>query len=101
MVQALNTGHDGSWSTCHANGCLDALARVETLVMQAAPSWPLTAIRQQVSRSIDAVVHVRRFADGSRRVHDIAEVVESGDSPSVRPLVVAGAVWADLERGRR
>jgi pilus assembly protein CpaF len=101
MVQAMNTGHDGSWSTCHANSCLDALARVETLVMQAAPNWPLAAIRQQVSRSIDAVVHVRRFADGSRRVIDIAEVIESGASPAVRPLVVDGAVQAGITRGRR
>ena len=101
MVQALNTGHDGSWSTCHANSCLDALARVETLVMQAAASWPLTAIRQQVSRSIDAVVHVRRFADGSRRVGEIAEVVESGETPTVRPLVVDGVAHGELRRGRR
>src|SRR4029453_19330118 len=52
-VEAINTGHDGSLSTCHANSAVDALRRVETLLMQAAPTWPLAAIRRQVSRSID------------------------------------------------
>ena len=60
----LNTGHDGSWSTCHANSALDALHRLETLVVQAAPAWPLAAVRQQLTRSIDVVVHVVRAADG-------------------------------------
>ena len=60
LVQALNTGHDGSWSTCHANSAVDALHRLETLVVQAAPAWPLTAVRQHLTRSIDVVVHVAR-----------------------------------------
>ena len=64
LVQALNTGHDGSWSTCHANSAVDALHRLETLVIQAAPTWPLVAVRQHLTRSIDVVVHVAR---GARR----------------------------------
>ena len=56
----MNTGHDGSLSTCHANSAVDALRRVETLLMQAAPAWPLQAIRRQVQRSIDVVVHLER-----------------------------------------
>ncbi len=60
LVQAMNTGHDGSMSTCHANSPVDALYRLETLVLQAAPTWPLAAIRQQLQRSIDIVVHVER-----------------------------------------
>jgi pilus assembly protein CpaF len=75
LVQAMNTGHDGSVSTCHANGSLDALLRLESLVLQAAPSWPLTAIRDHIARSVDVVVHVARRTDGSRRVVEIAELV--------------------------
>ena len=87
LVQALNTGHDGSWSTCHANSALDALHRLETLVIQAAPAWPLLAVRQQLTRSIDAVVHVARTGKAARRVVEIGEVVEAGDSLQLQPLV--------------
>jgi pilus assembly protein CpaF len=75
LVQALNTGHDGSFSTCHANGPLDALHRLESLVLQAAPSWPLPAIRRQLARSIDVVVHVTRQPGGRRSIDSIDEVV--------------------------
>ena len=92
LVQAMNTGHDGSLSTCHANSPTDALLRLESLVLQAAPTWPLAAIRQQLARSIDAVVHVERAADGTRRVTEVAEVAppSPGDdhesSSATRPL---------------
>jgi pilus assembly protein CpaF len=101
VVEALNTGHDGSLSTCHANSAVDGLRRVETLVMQAAPTWPLAAIRRQVSRSIDAVVHVVRNADGRRLVHEVLEVVETDREPSGRLLVERGRVVARPTRGRR
>ena len=84
VIQALNTGHDGSLSTCHANSALDGLHRVETLVMQAAPNWPLPAIRQQISRSIDVIVHVERVGDGARRVVEVVEPVVTSGDPSVR-----------------
>ncbi|MGB0114322.1 MAG: ATPase, T2SS/T4P/T4SS family, partial [Ilumatobacteraceae bacterium] len=90
--QAMNTGHDGSISTCHANGPLDALLRLETLVLQAAPTWPLMAIRHQLARSIDVIVHVeRRPDDVERRVTSIAEVVAPTDAveltaPALRTL---------------
>ena len=74
LVQALNTGHDGSLSTVHANSALDALHRLETLVVQSAPSWPLPAIRQHLSRCIDVVVHVERRPGGARRVIEVGEV---------------------------
>jgi pilus assembly protein CpaF len=75
LVQAMNTGHDGSFSTCHANGPLDALLRLESLVLQAAPTWPLPAIRQQLARSLDVVVHMGRSrSDGKRRLVSICEV---------------------------
>lgn len=93
-VEAMNTGHDGSLSTCHANGPLDALRRVETLLMQAAPAWPLAAIRRQVSRSIDVVVHVARAPDGARRVVHVTEVVEGDGEPAGRPLADGAHVVA-------
>ena len=81
VVEALNTGHDGSLSTCHANSALDGLRRVGTLVMQSVPTWPLAAIRRQVSRSIDLVVHLERTSDGERRVTEVVEIVEHDDEP--------------------
>lgn len=101
IVEALNTGHDGSLSTCHANGPVDGLRRLETLVMQAVPTWPLAAIRRQVSRSIDVVVHLRRDADGRRRVAEVAEVVEGDGEPVVAPLASGDRVTGSLTRGRR
>ena len=101
VVEALNTGHDGSLSTCHANSAVDGLRRIETLVMQAAPSWPLAAIRRQVSRSIDAVVHLVRDADGTRRVDEVVEVVESDGEPSAIELAEAQRVVGAFTRGRR
>ena len=74
MLQALNTGHDGSLSTMHANGPADALARLETLVLLADVGLPLAAVRAQVASSIDAVVFVARGRGGVRRVEAIAEV---------------------------
>ena len=74
MLQALNTGHDGSMSTIHANGPTDALARLETLVLLADSGLPLAAVRSQVASSIDAVVFVARGRSGERRVEAIAEV---------------------------
>ena len=100
LVQAMNTGHDGSLSTCHANGPIDALLRLETLVMQAAPSWPLAAIRAQLSRSIDVIVHVARTTSASRQIVDVVEVVPGDGTPAVRPLVAGSDVIGVLERRR-
>ncbi len=100
VVEALNTGHDGSLSTCHANSAVDALRRVETLVMQAAGNWPLAAIRRQVTRSLDVVVHVARRRTGERYVSEVAEVIESGDEPRVVALADASVVLADPTRLR-
>ena len=85
LVQAMNTGHDGSISTCHANSPLDALLRLETLVLQASPSWPLHSIRLQLARSIDIVVHIER-AGILRRISAICEVVERSGEPMLQPL---------------
>ena len=113
LVQAMNTGHDGSISTCHANGPTDALLRLESLVLQAAPTWPLVAIRHQLARSIDVVVHVGRQDDGHRRITEIAEVAppspaidDAAGAPRLRSLGRLGAdgdleVATPLERRRR
>lgn len=98
-VQAFNTGHDGSWSTCHANGALDALARMHGLVLQAAPTWPMAAIRSQVSRSIDAVVHLVRRA-GERRIDQIVEPVIGEGEPDGHVVVDGGLRTGELRRRR-
>jgi pilus assembly protein CpaF len=75
MLQAMNTGHDGSICTVHANSPRDVLSRVETMVMMAGMELPITAIREQVSSAIDLIVHQARFQDGSRRITHLTEVV--------------------------
>jgi pilus assembly protein CpaF len=75
MLQAMNTGHDGSLSTVHANSPRDALARVETMVMMAGMELPVRAIREQASSAIDLIVQQVRLKDGSRRITAITEVV--------------------------
>ena len=74
MLQALNTGHDGSLSTIHANSPRDALARVETMVLMAGYDLPLRAIRAQIASALDLVIQLERIHDGSRKVIAITEV---------------------------
>jgi len=75
MLQAMNTGHDGSMSTIHANSPRDALSRLETMVLMAGVELPSRAIREQIVSAIDFLVHVRRFEDGVRRVETVSEIV--------------------------
>ncbi|MCW8333487.1 CpaF family protein [Vibrio paucivorans] len=75
MLQAMNTGHDGSMSTLHANTPRDALARVESMVMMATSTLPMEAIRRMIVSAVDIVVQISRLHDGSRRVMSISEVV--------------------------
>jgi pilus assembly protein CpaF len=74
MLQAMNTGHDGSLSTIHANTPRDALSRVETMVLMAGYDLPVRAIRQQVASALDLIVHLERLEDGTRRVTAVTEV---------------------------
>ena len=74
MLQAMNTGHDGSLSTGHANSTEDMLSRLETMVLSAA-QMPLEAIRQQIASAIDIIIHLSRIRDKSRKVMEISEVV--------------------------
>ncbi|MBR4733733.1 MAG: CpaF family protein [Lachnospiraceae bacterium] len=75
MLQAMNTGHDGSLSTGHANSTQDMLSRLETMVLQGADGLPLEAIRQQIASAIDIIVHLSRLRDKSRKTMEITEVV--------------------------
>lgn len=74
MLQAMNTGHEGSLSTVHSNSPRDALSRIETMVMMAGFDLPMSAIRQQAASALDLIVHLSRLRDGSRRVTHVSEV---------------------------
>jgi len=91
MLQALNTGHDGSLSTCHANSATDALRRLSTMVLVASPGLSPGVADSLVAGSVDLVVHmIRRGA--SRQVTDVVEVRPSGEQPPYRPVVARGEV---------
>ncbi len=88
MLQAMNTGHDGSLTTVHANSARDALARIETMVLMAGFDLPVRAIREQVAGAVDIVVQVARLRDGSRRVTGVSEIVGmEGDIVTMQELV--------------
>jgi pilus assembly protein CpaF len=74
MLQAMNTGHDGSLTTAHANTTRDVLARLETMVLMAGMDLPVRAIREQISSAVDIIIQQSRLADGSRRIIDVVEV---------------------------
>ena len=87
MLQAMNTGHDGSMATLHANGARDALARLETMVLMAGADLPHRAIREQIAAAVNIVIQQDRLQDGSRRITEIAEVQGlQGDVITVEPL---------------
>ncbi|MEL7643188.1 MAG: CpaF family protein [bacterium] len=75
MLQAMNTGHDGSMTTLHSNSARDTLARLETMVMMAGMELPVRAIREQVASAIDLIVHQERLRDGTRKISSVQEVV--------------------------
>jgi len=76
MLQAMNTGHDGSLSTGHANSTYDMLSRLETMVLTGAAGLPLEAIRQQIASTVDIIIHLSRLRDHSRRTMEISEVID-------------------------
>ncbi len=88
MMQCLNTGHDGSMSTGHANSCRDMLSRLETMILMGM-ELPLMAIRQQIASGLDIIVHLGRLRDKSRRVLEITEIRDfEGSGIKVEPLYV-------------
>ena len=90
MLQAMNTGHEGSLTTIHANSPRDALTRLETLVLTAGVEFPLRAIREQIASAFDVLVYIARLADGTRRVTQITEVVGlEGEIFTLQDLFVA------------
>jgi pilus assembly protein CpaF len=99
LLQALNTGHEGSLSTVHANSPRDALARLETLALMAGVGLPHAVVADQVARGVELVVHQARRPDGARVVEAIAEVVPTADGGAVRSLAAAGEV-GELQPGR-
>lgn len=74
MLQAMNTGHDGSMTTCHSNSPRDTLARIETMALMAGMELPVRAIREQIASAIDVVIHQERMRDGTRKITNITEV---------------------------
>jgi pilus assembly protein CpaF len=90
LLTALNTGHEGALSTVHANSPEDALRRIETLALMAGVGLPHEAIREQLGRGFDLVVHLARLSDGSRRVVEVGEVVRTAGSVGVRGLYRRG-----------
>lgn len=74
MLQAMNTGHDGSMTTVHSNSARDTLNRIETMVLMAGMELPLQAIRQQIASAVDLIIHIERMRDGVRRVVQVSEV---------------------------
>ncbi|MGN0423723.1 MAG: CpaF family protein [Acetatifactor sp.] len=89
MLQAMNTGHDGSLSTGHANSTQDMLSRLETMVLQGANGLPLEAIRQQIASALDIIIHLSRLRDKSRKTMEICEVLGYEDGKIIlNPLYV-------------
>ena len=98
MLQAMNTGHDGSLTTLHANTPRDALARLETLVLMAGFDLPVRAIREQVASAVDAVVQIERLRDGSRKITSITEVVGmEGDIVTMQEIIKYQARGVDAD----
>ena len=103
MLQAMNTGHEGSLTTIHANSPRDALSRLETLVLTAGVELPHRAIREQISSAFDVLVQIVRLVDGSRRISAIAEVVGmEADVVTLQELYIASSpTEADAARAKR
>src|SRR4051794_40625445 len=101
MLQAMNTGHDGSVGTVHANGPRDVLSRVETMVLMAGVELPIRAIRDQVASAVDMIVHQARFKDGTRRITHVTEVVGmEGDVITLQDLFLFDHQMGMDEHGR-
>jgi pilus assembly protein CpaF len=89
MLQAMNTGHDGSLTTIHANSPRDALTRLEMMFMMAGMDIPLRAIREHVAAAVDLIIQVERMSGGVRRVTSLMEVVTPRKQPVPRPAEAA------------
>lgn len=89
MLQAMNTGHEGSLTTVHANSPRDVISRLETMVMMSGMELPIKAIREQITSAVDLIVHQARFRDGSRKIVNISEVIGmEGDTVTMQDIFV-------------
>jgi pilus assembly protein CpaF len=89
MLQAMNTGHDGSLTTIHANTPRDVISRMETLVLMSGLDLPIRAIREQITSAVDLIVHESRMSDGSRKVVNVTEVVGSeGERTTMQDIFI-------------
>lgn len=100
MLTAMNTGHHGSLATCHANSPDDAIRRIESMVIQAAPQWPLNAVREHLQAAVDVIIHVERSPGGHRRIREVSEVSMRPDVLGTKTLWSEGSTAARLSRGR-
>ena len=101
MLQAMNTGHDGSLTTAHANSPRDLMSRLETMVLMSGMEMPVKAIREQVASALDLIVHQARLRDGSRKIVSITEVVGmEGDTITLQDIYVYRPGGIDSESGR-
>ncbi|MFT4010072.1 MAG: CpaF family protein [Nocardioidaceae bacterium] len=101
MLQAMNTGHDGSICTVHSNGPRDTLARIETMVLMAGMDLPIRAIREQVASAVDVIVHQARLKDGSRRITHVTEVERmEGDVITLQDIFLFDHTMGFDENGR-
>jgi len=101
MLQAMNTGHDGSISTIHANSPRDVLSRLETMVLMAGTELTVRAVREQVAAAIDVIVHISRMSDGTRRLTSITELVGmEGDAITLQDLFLFDYSAGSDEHGR-
>jgi pilus assembly protein CpaF len=102
MLQAMNTGHEGSLTTIHANSPRDALSRLETLVMTAGVELPLRAIREQIASAFDLLIQIARLVDGSRKITHVTEVLRmEGDTVTLQEIFLAKPPDEDAEGSRR
>lgn len=101
MLQAMNTGHEGSLSTVHANTPRDAITRLETMVLMAGMDLPIRAVREQIVSAVDLIIHLNRLRDGTRRVTKITEVQGmQGDVVTLQDIFVFDYDAGADEHGR-
>src|SRR3712207_5770869 len=101
MLAAMNTGHEGSLSTCHANSPPDALRRLETMVLSGDVALPLAAVRDQAHAALDLIVQVGRGSGGARHIVEVVEVLPEPAPTRVRVLATGTHLVASPQRGLR
>lgn len=99
MIQAMNTGHDGSLSTVHANNARDALSRVETMMLMAGLNLPERALREQISSALDVIVQLSRLNDGSRKIVELSEVTGM-EGPTITTQMIFRFHQTNIENGK-